>query len=49
MTVYTITFGFLYFDGIYSETKVNSKLNNRSTFAILLYEVILVILYNFLG
>lgn len=45
--IFAFFFALLYFDGIYNETKVNSKKNNRSTLSVLIYCTILVIVFNF--
>ena len=49
LLVFEYFFCFLYFDGIYSEIKLNSKKNNRYCVSLFLYETILVLLYNFFG
>jgi len=46
---YGLLFGLLYFNGIHNESKLNSKRNSRAVLSIIIYEIILVIFYNFLS
>lgn len=39
----------LYFDGIHSDTKINSRRNNRGVLSLYVYQTVLVFAYNFLS
>ena len=46
---FTFLLSLLYFDGIHNDNKVNSRSNSRGIFALILYETVLVVFYNFLN
>lgn len=48
LLLFAYVFGFLYFDGIYSEFKPNSRKNNKAIVCLLFYETVLIFCVNFL-
>jgi hypothetical protein len=48
MVIFGLIFSFLYFDGIFNESKYSSKQNNRDILYIRIYEIILIFTFNFI-